>query len=86
MQFFGLNRLSTQRTPDGSPSVALRTAEFIAELTSGPVSNTHLPICTKGREKETEIAFVVDENKTDKPAWLVLCQRVDRTALAMRST
>jgi Predicted Zn-dependent protease (DUF2268) len=45
-------------------------AEFIAELTCGSVSNTHLPIWTKGREKEIETAFVADEDKTDKSDWL----------------
>jgi len=45
-------------------------AEFIAELTCGSVSNTHLPLWTKGREKEIETAFVADEDKTDMSDWL----------------
>ena len=45
-------------------------AELIAEMTSGSVSNTHLPIWTKGREKEIETAFVADENETDMSTWL----------------
>jgi hypothetical protein len=45
-------------------------AEFIAALTSGSVSNTHLSIWTKGHEKEIETAFVADEDKTDKSDWL----------------
>jgi predicted Zn-dependent protease DUF2268 len=45
-------------------------AEFIAELTCGSVSNTHLPIWTKGREKEIETAFVADEDKNDMSTWL----------------
>ena len=45
-------------------------AEFIAELTSGSVSNTQLPVWTKGREKEIETAFAADEDKTDMSNWL----------------
>jgi hypothetical protein len=45
-------------------------AEFVAELTSGSVSNTHLPIWTKGHEKEIETAFVADEDRTDMSNWL----------------
>jgi Predicted Zn-dependent protease (DUF2268) len=45
-------------------------AEFIAEMICGSVSNTHLSIWTKGREREIENAFVADEDKTDKSDWL----------------
>jgi uncharacterized protein YjaZ len=45
-------------------------AEFIAELTSGSVSNNHLALWTNGRENEIETAFVADEDKTDKSDWL----------------
>ena len=44
-------------------------AEFIAELTSGSVSNTELPIWTKGRTRRIETAFVADEYSTDKSNW-----------------
>jgi hypothetical protein len=45
-------------------------AEFIAELTSGSVSNTQLQVWTNGREKEIETAFVADEDKTGMAGWL----------------
>ena len=45
-------------------------AEFIAELTSGSVSNTELPVWTKGRTRRIETAFVADEYSTDKSNWL----------------
>jgi uncharacterized protein YjaZ len=45
-------------------------AEFVAELICGSVSNTHLAVWTKGREKEIEAAFVADEDKTDLSSWL----------------
>src|SRR5271156_4184730 len=45
-------------------------AEFIAELTSGSVSNTEFPIWTKGRTRRIETAFVADEYSTDKSNWL----------------
>jgi len=38
-------------------------AEFIAELTSGSVSNRHLQSWTDGREKEIEAAFLEDADK-----------------------
>ncbi len=44
-------------------------AEFIAELTSGSVSNTELAIWTKGRTRRIETAFVADEYSTDKSNW-----------------
>jgi hypothetical protein len=46
------------------------TAEFVAELTSGSVSDTDLPGIVKGREKTVETAFVADEDKTDLSSWL----------------
>jgi Predicted Zn-dependent protease (DUF2268) len=45
-------------------------AEFIAELTSGSVSNTELAVWTKGRTRRIETAFVADEYSTDKSNWL----------------
>ncbi|MGC2531150.1 MAG: DUF2268 domain-containing putative Zn-dependent protease [Candidatus Acidiferrum sp.] len=45
-------------------------AEFVAEITSGEVSNVELIEATKGREKEIETAFVPDEDKTDISKWL----------------
>ncbi|MGC1416070.1 MAG: DUF2268 domain-containing putative Zn-dependent protease [Candidatus Acidiferrum sp.] len=45
-------------------------AEFVAEITSGEVSNVELIEATKGREKEIETAFVPDEDKTDVSKWL----------------
>jgi hypothetical protein len=45
-------------------------AEFIAELTSGSVSDTDLPALVKGREKAIETAFVADEHDTDLSKWL----------------
>lgn len=45
-------------------------AEFVAELTSGSVSDTDLKAITKGREKEIETAFAADENETDLSKWL----------------
>jgi hypothetical protein len=63
------------QTDDPNTTVLLSSeveggAEFIAELTSGSASNTHLAAWTKGREKDIETAFVVDEDKTDKSDWL----------------
>lgn len=45
-------------------------AEFIAELTSGSVSDTDLPGIVRGREKAVETAFVADEDDTDLSKWL----------------
>lgn len=45
-------------------------AEFIAELTSGSISDTDLPAIVKGREKAVETAFVSDEDATDLSKWL----------------
>ena len=45
-------------------------AEFIAELTSGSVSNTQFAVWTKGRTRRIETAFVADEYSTDKSKWL----------------
>ena len=45
-------------------------AEFTAELIAGAVSNAQLGAEARGREKETEEAFVADEDKTDLSAWL----------------
>jgi hypothetical protein len=46
------------------------TAELIAELTSGSISNAHLQRYAAGRELEIERAFLADSNKTDLSAWL----------------
>jgi Predicted Zn-dependent protease (DUF2268) len=45
-------------------------AEFIAELTSGSVSDTDLPAIVKGREKAIETEFTADEDNTDLSKWL----------------
>lgn len=45
-------------------------AEFIAELTSGSVSDTDLPAIVKGREKAIETEFTADEDETDLSKWL----------------
>jgi hypothetical protein len=45
-------------------------AEFTAELISGEVAYAYFRAATKGREKEIETAFVVDEDKTDLSKWL----------------
>lgn len=45
-------------------------AEFIAELTSGSISNAHLQRYAAGRELQIERAFLADANKTDLSAWL----------------
>ncbi len=45
-------------------------AEFVAEITSGEVSNAELLEATKGREKEIETEFIPDEDKTDVSKWL----------------
>jgi hypothetical protein len=63
------------QTDDPNTTVLLASeveggAEFIAELTSGSVSNTQLADWTVGREKKIETAFVADEAKTDLSAWL----------------
>ena len=46
------------------------TGELIAELISGDVSYSNLKSSTKGHEREIELAFVADEEKTDLSAWL----------------
>lgn len=46
------------------------TGELIAELISGGVSYSNLTSSTKGREREIELAFAVDAQKTDLSAWL----------------
>jgi hypothetical protein len=51
-------------------SLAEGGAEFIAELISGEVSNSHVAALAKGRELEIETAFVPDEDKTDLSKWL----------------
>ena len=51
-------------------SIVEGVAEFVAELTSGSVSNTGLAARAKGRELEIETAFVPDEDKTDTSKWL----------------
>lgn len=45
-------------------------AEFAAELISGNVAYSQFSASTKGREKEIEIAFVSDVDKTDLSQWL----------------
>jgi hypothetical protein len=64
-----------QPEPDGAPYVlrdSLRegVAELVAELTSGAISNAHLPIWTRGREKAIETAFLADADKKDLSRWL----------------
>jgi hypothetical protein len=45
-------------------------AEFTAELISGGVAYSQLEAQAKGREREIEIAFVGDEDKSDLSQWL----------------
>jgi len=45
-------------------------AEFTGELISGEVAYSQLGAQKKGHEKEIEIAFVGDEDKTDLSQWL----------------
>ena len=45
-------------------------AEFNAEMISGAVGYYGQAAATRGREKEIETAFVVDEDKTDLSKWL----------------
>jgi peptidylamidoglycolate lyase len=45
-------------------------AEFMAELTSGSISNSHLAAWAKGREYEIESQFPADQDKTDLSRWL----------------
>lgn len=45
-------------------------AELAAELTSGKTAYSHFGPLTQGREKEIEIAFVADQDKTDLSQWL----------------
>lgn len=44
--------------------------EFTAELISGEISAADLFTLTKGREKQIETAFTLDEDKTDLSQWL----------------
>ena len=44
--------------------------EFTAELISGEISAADLFTLTRGREKQIEMAFVPDEDKTDLSKWL----------------
>ena len=45
-------------------------AEMISELISGLAGQAHFPALTEGREKEIEMAFLADQDKTDLSAWL----------------
>lgn len=45
-------------------------AEFIAEMTSGDISDSFFKQTTKGHEKEIETAFVAEEESTDLSRWL----------------
>jgi hypothetical protein len=44
-------------------------ADFIAEIISGRVADVNAIAWNKGREKEIETAFVLDEDKTDLSKW-----------------
>lgn len=44
--------------------------ELVAELISGDVSNAHLAVWTRGREKEIDERFLRDANDTDLSHWL----------------
>jgi len=46
------------------------TAEFIAELTSGSISNAHLLKFTNGREARIEREFLAEMSRTDLSRWL----------------
>jgi hypothetical protein len=45
-------------------------AELTAELIAGKVAYSHLAARTMGLEKEIEIAFAVDQDKSDLSSWL----------------
>jgi uncharacterized protein YjaZ len=45
-------------------------AEVISEQISGLAGQAHFPELTNGREKQIELAFLADQDKTDLSAWL----------------
>jgi hypothetical protein len=45
-------------------------AEFMADLISGDIANSHLREWTRGHEPAIDAAFVRDEDKTDSSDWL----------------
>jgi uncharacterized protein YjaZ len=45
-------------------------AESMSELISGLAGQAHFAALTEGREKELEMAFIADQDKTDLSAWL----------------
>jgi hypothetical protein len=45
-------------------------AEFVAELISGDIGNSHLRAWTKGHEREIETRFAADEDSKDLTPWL----------------
>jgi Predicted Zn-dependent protease (DUF2268) len=45
-------------------------AEFVAELISGDIGNSHLRAWTKGHELEIETRFAADEDSKDLKPWL----------------
>jgi hypothetical protein len=45
-------------------------AEFVAELISGDIGNSHLRAWTKGRELDIESRFAADEDSKDLKPWL----------------
>jgi Predicted Zn-dependent protease (DUF2268) len=61
---------------DAGPDTVLKQslveggAEFIAELTSGEASESHLQRWTQGREREIGEAFLADADSTDLKPWL----------------
>lgn len=61
---------------DAQPATVLRQslvegiAEFVAELTTGEISNSHLLAWTKGREAELETAFLADQDSKELSRWL----------------
>ena len=46
------------------------TAELVAELTTGSILNTHLPVWVRGREAEIGAAFLADQDRTGLKPWL----------------
>ncbi|MEE3623563.1 hypothetical protein UCD39_06105 [Nitrospirillum sp. BR 11752] len=52
------------------PTLIEGGAEFLAELISGDVGYVRLKNWARGREKEIEIQFAADQDKTDLKAWL----------------
>ena len=66
-----------QQLEAGDPGVTLLkkslmegTAEFVAELISGDIANSELRSWTLGKERDIDVAFVRDQDKTDLSSWI----------------